>query len=206
MGLLDLKIGDQVFWKDPQEGLSSGRYAVVGIHGEPTDGDTIVLVNNGVTEAEVPLRELVLLEPGTLTNEQVALRDELRRSGDRIARAIGFTLSASEVTQYPALFGRVTNEVATTLLNLRAVMPVSVKGQAFIDAATKKYAEEGSVEIDADALVSESENGAYVQAWVWVARDTAHLCANEVCENSIEDGEGYDGYCGPCADRMESDE
>lgn len=36
-------------------------------------------------------------------------------------------------------------------------------------AAKAQYHEDGSVEIDDDAKVSVVEDGAYVQAWVWVA-------------------------------------
>jgi hypothetical protein len=36
-------------------------------------------------------------------------------------------------------------------------------------AAKQQYGEQGSIEIDSDAVVSISEDGgAYVQAWVWV--------------------------------------
>ncbi len=40
-----------------------------------------------------------------------------------------------------------------------------------IDEARASYAEEGSVEIDDDAILSRSEEGAYVQAWVWVGKE-----------------------------------
>ena len=34
--------------------------------------------------------------------------------------------------------------------------------------ARQIYQEEGTLEIDADAIVSQSEGGCYVAAWVWV--------------------------------------
>lgn len=38
-------------------------------------------------------------------------------------------------------------------------------------AAVKKWAEEGSIEFDDESEVSEGEDGAYVQAWVFVDRE-----------------------------------
>jgi hypothetical protein len=38
-------------------------------------------------------------------------------------------------------------------------------------AAIQRYAEEGTVEIDENAKISRAEDGAYVQAWVWVHDD-----------------------------------
>lgn len=39
--------------------------------------------------------------------------------------------------------------------------------------AKEKYEDEGTIEIDEDALVSTGDCGAYVQAWVWVYNDDA---------------------------------
>jgi hypothetical protein len=33
-----------------------------------------------------------------------------------------------------------------------------------------------------------------------------YICRTEGCENSLSDGEGYDGYCGSCADRQFEEE
>lgn len=41
----------------------------------------------------------------------------------------------------------------------------------YIQAARRLYNHEGSVEIDDDAIVSLSEDGAYIQAWVYVERE-----------------------------------
>lgn len=44
--------------------------------------------------------------------------------------------------------------------------------EEFIQAARNKYASEGYVEIDDNAVVSRGDDpGAYVQAWVWVDAD-----------------------------------
>jgi hypothetical protein len=37
--------------------------------------------------------------------------------------------------------------------------------------AKEEYGEDGSIEFDEDAVVSPSEEGAYVQAWVWVSKE-----------------------------------
>lgn len=44
---------------------------------------------------------------------------------------------------------------------------------AYIEAAQRIYADKSDddIEIDSDALVSECEGGAFVQAWVWVPHD-----------------------------------
>lgn len=42
----------------------------------------------------------------------------------------------------------------------------------YIEAAINEYAEDGRIEIDDDALISHGDDqGAYVQAWVWVDND-----------------------------------
>lgn len=42
--------------------------------------------------------------------------------------------------------------------------------QAYRELARSQYQDDGSIEIDDDAVVSKSgADGAYVQAWVWVA-------------------------------------
>jgi hypothetical protein len=40
--------------------------------------------------------------------------------------------------------------------------------QAIRKGARQIYQEEGTLEIDDDAIVSQSEGGCYVAAWVWV--------------------------------------
>jgi hypothetical protein len=43
----------------------------------------------------------------------------------------------------------------------------------YLASAKDEWHRDGEVEIDDDAIVSESEEGAYVQAWVWVGRPDA---------------------------------
>ncbi len=57
---------------------------------------------------------------------------------------------------------------------------------AYVSAAEDRYAEEGSIEVDAPTVVSVSDDGgAYVMAWLWVSNgdagiaDTCERCGNE---------------------------
>lgn len=60
--LKDLHRGDEVYWTDPDNGVSSGYYTVLEVHapsGEPIDEDTIVvLLNASGGIAEVLIHEL----------------------------------------------------------------------------------------------------------------------------------------------------
>ncbi len=79
-----------------------------------------------------------------------------------------------------------------------------VLDEAYREAAISEYADEGRIEIDSNALVSHGDDdGAYVAAWVWVDRDDVPLCA---CGARNDDGEGFDGMCGSCADKAEATE
>ena len=49
--------------------------------------------------------------------------------------------------------------------------------QDFVRRARQDYQHDGEVEIDDDAAVSRSEDGAYVQAWVWIADGEATTSA-----------------------------
>ena len=53
---LNYKVGDCVFWHDPAN-QTNGSYTVLGIQ-EPIDKDSIILIGNGVSEAEVTANEL----------------------------------------------------------------------------------------------------------------------------------------------------
>ena len=44
-----------------------------------------------------------------------------------------------------------------------------ITDERHVAAAKALYNEEGILEVDRGALVSHSEEGAYVQAWVWVS-------------------------------------
>ncbi len=62
-----LSIGQDVWWKDP-EGKTSGSFLVLEIKYDEDGGlydDTIVLISNGVSEAEVEACELWMLRSMT---------------------------------------------------------------------------------------------------------------------------------------------
>jgi hypothetical protein len=40
--------------------------------------------------------------------------------------------------------------------------------EQYVEAAVTKYQRDGEIEIDKDTVVSRSDDGAYVQAWVWI--------------------------------------
>lgn len=46
-----------------------------------------------------------------------------------------------------------------------------IAGEAYRKAARAQHHVDGYLEVDDDAVVSESEEGAYVQAWVWVSKE-----------------------------------
>lgn len=59
-----IKIDGKVWWNDPDNGKSSGVYEVCSIKAEPGEGmseDTVVLIDNGYSEAEVLYGELLPL-------------------------------------------------------------------------------------------------------------------------------------------------
>lgn len=76
--------------------------------------------------------------------------------------------------------------------------------EAYLAAAREHHHEDLTCEIDDKALVSKGEDpGAYVMAWVWVDNAQAGIC--EDCGNpGANDGEGWDGLCGSCADKVEA--
>ena len=91
--------------------------------------------------------------------------------------------------------------IATVFLN------PSDSDKAYIHAAREMIAggchfDADDIEIDDNPLTSPGEDhGAWVAAWVWVSNSDADLC--EECGGSLDDGEGFDGYCGSCADKRE---
>lgn len=57
----NLKVGDEVWWNDPDNGISSGYYTITGIHTESgviEYANDIVFISNGTTQAEVFAHEL----------------------------------------------------------------------------------------------------------------------------------------------------
>ncbi len=66
------------------------------------------------------------------------------------------------------------------------------------------------IEIDDEGVgTSASDEGTWVQAWVWVSReemvDASIACLTDGCTNDPNTGEGFDGYCGSCADKQETE-
>lgn len=63
-----VKVGNQVYWEDPDDGISSGFYEVIEIRDDNDRwySDTIVLISNSNSEAEVFLSELMPDEPSKL--------------------------------------------------------------------------------------------------------------------------------------------
>lgn len=60
-GLCWLKVGNKVWWNDPNNEVSSGEYEIYEIRTDKDNilyDDTIILIGNGVTEAEVWAGEL----------------------------------------------------------------------------------------------------------------------------------------------------
>ena len=56
-----LDVGDEVYWTDPGEDIASGYYWVTRIHKELKEkitDDTIVVIQNHYSEAEVYFKEL----------------------------------------------------------------------------------------------------------------------------------------------------
>lgn len=58
-----LKVGNKVWWSDPDHDLSSGEYEILEIQTNPDDNnalydDTIILIGNDVSEVEVWAAEL----------------------------------------------------------------------------------------------------------------------------------------------------
>ncbi len=83
---------------------------------------------------------------------------------------------------------------------------VAVKKGGGNDAAYRSAAGDPFDEqytIDDDAPVRVVEDGAQVMAWVFVTDGEADLCSE--CRASLDDGEGYDGMCGDCADQDEEE-
>lgn len=77
---------------------------------------------------------------------------------------------------------------------------------AYIAAAQAQHGDEGICEIDDNAIVSIGDDpGAYVMAWVWVDAVDAGICFRCGAPDA-DNGEGYDGMCGSCADKFDQEE
>lgn len=73
--------------------------------------------------------------------------------------------------------------------------------KAYRDAASATYDDEGVKEVDENALVSiGDDDGAYIMIWVWIDAADAGIC--RTCgDPNADNGEGFDGECGSCADK-----
>jgi predicted dehydrogenase len=77
------------------------------------------------------------------------------------------------------------------------------RAEAYRKAAREQHEDEGTLEVDDNAVVSfGDDDGAYVAAWVWVGKEEAGIC-RECGEVNADNGEGFDGLCGSCADKTE---
>jgi hypothetical protein len=74
-----------------------------------------------------------------------------------------------------------------------------------IEAAKDVHASD-EVNIDSTAWSSRADNGYWVHAWVWVDKPESDEEACSECGEPVDDGEGYDGLCGTCADKKENEE
>lgn len=83
------------------------------------------------------------------------------------------------------------------------------------DLADELYGDDECEIDDEGAGTSSSDDGTWVQAWVWVSKedmiehgliedDDEDKCATPDCDGAMDDGEGFDGYCGNCADRRQA--
>lgn len=77
---------------------------------------------------------------------------------------------------------------------------------AYRAAAKELHHDEGICEIDDGAQVNLTDDGgAYVQAWLWIAAQEASVC-RECNGATTDDGEGWDGKCGTCSDKYETED
>lgn len=69
-------------------------------------------------------------------------------------------------------------------------------------AARAQYADgsNNDIEIDADAIVSESDEGAFVAAWVWVGKAEAFPDADDTSEDAKDDAEEAKNAAAPSPD------
>lgn len=56
----------------------------------------------------------------------------------------------------------------------------------WIAMASELYADEGSIEVDEGSILSESDEGAYVMAWVWVSNEDMGIGTEDEDENAEE--------------------
>ena len=70
---------------------------------------------------------------------------------------------------------RLNTEVEAIRERLQHYLSEGALNQAYRNAAEdQSYVREGEVEVDDKAVVSESDEGAYVMGWIWVPREDAY--------------------------------
>jgi len=77
----------------------------------------------------------------------------------------------------------------------------------YLNYAQEQCQDDGAIEFVDNAEVWLSEDsGAYVQSWFWIPASDAGMCSEEGCHGLLDNGEGFDGKCGNCADKQNTDE
>lgn len=115
--------------------------------------------------------------------------------------------SCEHFDEFPELTNAQIDELCERINPLDADQPQPPKEPteqeaAYIQAAREQWTND-ELEIDDNPTVSTgADNGAWVAAWVWVADIDAGICS-ECGEVNADNGEGYDGLCGNCADKAE---
>jgi hypothetical protein len=63
---------------------------------------------------------------------------------------------------------KILTVLSKLIVAVREIQKDPAQNDKLRQLAIDQYQDEGTIEIDVDAIVSSSENGAYVAAWVWV--------------------------------------
>lgn len=68
------------------------------------------------------------------------------------------------------------------------VFGVDRDSDPFASVAHENYGREGEIEVDNPVVLSESDEGAYVMAWVWVSNDDAGIEGGNAEEMDLKEG------------------
>ena len=86
------------------------------------------------------------------------------------------------------------------------------KNEAWIERARElhTFGSSDSREVDEAAVVSPSDEGAYVMMWGWVSNGDMGIEEEDLCrtcgEEYADGGDGFDGECPDCADKTDQKE
>lgn len=127
---------------------------------------------------------------------------------DIASRKRRVSLTLEEIALIQAALSPLTVELAKALryrLDQHIAEELDPKHRAAVAAyRAAVHVRDGEIEIDDDAEVSTGDDpGAYVMVWTWVDAMDAGVCT-ECGDTDADNGEGYDGRCGRCADRREN--